>query len=216
MLQRTWILHLSSSCCLFMNIFALKRNHTSRLVAWCAYACSTSMLKTWGTSQMGTLTIFDSFIICWKSIPQLGCMWFVKTEIIFTDKTCWSKIKITISKEEMKDITNFEYLGFIIANNRHCSQQARKRWTVAMQSVNSIKKNGSTAARQIQVKMLQTCICPMIACRYQSWNTVQSLKKKIWVFELECCWNTLRIVWMKKGKSAGMLTDGSLGEKADS
>lgn len=147
MLQRTWILHLSSSCCLFMNIFALKRNHTSRLVAWCAYACSTSMLKTWGTSQMGTLTIFDSFIICWKSIPQLGCMWFVKTEIIFTDKTCWSKIKITISKEEMKDITNFEYLGFIIANNRHCSQQARKRWTVAMQSVNSIKKNGLTAAR---------------------------------------------------------------------
>ena len=120
-----------------------------------------------------------------------------KTKIVDTDR-CKKTSDITVDGETVQCLENFEYLGSKIEGNGKCSNEIKRRTSMAAGQLKKMEKIWKGQDKQTKLKIVRACIFPTAIYGCEGWTLTTADEKKINAFETKCYRRMLRIPWIEK------------------
>ena len=115
---------------------------------------------------------------------------------------------ITVDGETVECLENFEYLGSKIEGIGKCSNEIKRRTTMAAGQLKKMEKIWKGQDKQTKLKIVRACIIPTAIYGCEGWTLTTADEKKINAFETKCYRRMLRIPWLEKRKNTEILKVG--------
>ena len=116
-----------------------------------------------------------------------------------TDKT-ERTTNIVIDGDTIEEVTDFDYLGSLIAYNGDGIKEIRRRLGMASKKLKSLKKVWNGIDDKTKLKFLRYLIFPVATYGSETLSISKEAEKKINAFEFRCYRKILRIPWTAKKK----------------
>ena len=117
-----------------------------------------------------------------------------KTKIISTDR-CREETDISIDREEIERVSNFEYLGARIQANGKTTPPIRRRLAMATAKLNKMANVWKGQCVDTNIRVLKIIVFPTATYGYEAWTITKTDRKLITAFEMKCYRKILRIPW---------------------
>ena len=127
-----------------------------------------------------------------------------KTKIMRSDKT-ERATNIVISGDTIEEVTDFDYLGSLLAQNGECLKEIKRRLGMASKKLKNMKKLWKGNSEKTKLKFIRSLIFPIATYGSETWSIGKAAEKKINSFELRCYRRVLRIPWTDKRTNKSVL-----------
>ena len=101
-----------------------------------------------------------------------------KTKIVDTDR-CKKTSDITVDRESVGCLENFEYLGSKSQGNGKCSNEIKRRTAMAAGQLNKMEIIWKGQDKQTKLKIVRACIFPTAIYGCEGWTLTTADEKKI-------------------------------------
>ena len=114
---------------------------------------------------------------------------------------------IVVDGAEVEHVTQFDFLGSLVAAGGGCSAGLRGRVVVAGSAVVGLNKiwTDRGIARAAKERLVSALVFPVAACGCGSWTLAEADRSGIASFEVWCWRRVLRVSWFVKRSGIGVL-----------
>jgi len=114
-----------------------------------------------------------------------------------------------IDGETIETVTDFIFLGYKIAVDRHCSHEIKRCWLLGWKAVTNLHSINRSRVITLPTKVhiIKFTIFPIVTYGCESWTIKKAECQRIDAFELWCWRKLLRITWTVKRSNLTILKE---------
>ena len=150
-------------------------------------------------SQKQLQRLLDTVV---KESEKMGLSLNVKkTEcMVVSKKTINPKCSLSSKGEQIKQVTKFKYLGYLITSDGRCISEIRKRTAMAKDAFHKMKpvlmnRNISTTTKK---RVLKTYVWPVLLYGCECWTMNKDIERRLEATEMWFIRRMFRISWKEK------------------
>ena len=122
-----------------------------------------------------------------------------KTKILIVDDNYDKASTFPLDEDSIDVVESFEFLGSIINTKGECSQEIKRRLSIARSVTQSMTKLWkSKLPASLKVRLLKSTVFSVASYGSESWSMKKADKKRLDAFEMWCYRRILRIPWTQK------------------
>ena len=129
-----------------------------------------------------------------------------KTKILIVDDNYDKASTFPLDEDSIDVVGSFEFMGSIINTKGECSQEIKRRLSIARSVTQSMTKLWkSKLPASLKVRLLKSTVFSVASYGSESWSMKKADKKRLDAFEMWCYRRILRIPWTQKKSNLWIL-----------
>ena len=132
--------------------------------------------------------------------------------MVISKKSTNPKCNLFSKGEQIKQVTKFKYLGYMITSDGRCTSEIRKRIGMAKDAFQKMKPilTNRNITIVTKIRVLKTYVWSVLLYGCECWTLNKETERKLEAAEMWSIRSMMRISWMEKRSNESVLKDANL------